>query len=98
ENVWLDRAKGLSACIYQPLPGTSLETLFKAAPQKIGQLLPGLARFILNLHRKGIYFRSLHLGNVLQISENNFGLIDFLDLTQKRRKLNAWETKRNLEH
>lgn len=98
ENVWLDRAKGLSACIYQPLPGTSLESVFKESPEKMERLFPALAVFILTLHMNGIYFRSLHLGNILHISEDSFGLIDFLDLTKKPRKLSKWETKRNLEH
>lgn len=98
ENVWLDRVKGLSACIYQPLPGASLESVLKESPERMQQLLPALAVFILTLHNSGIYFRSLHLGNILHISGNNFGLIDFLDLTKKPRKLNKWETKRNLEH
>lgn len=90
--------RGLSACIYQPLPGTSLETIFKECPEEIARLMPALASFILDLHKKGLYFRSLHLGNILHISESSFGLIDFLDLSRKGRQLNSWETKRNLEH
>lgn len=98
ETLWLDRDKGLSACTYQPLPGTSLETLLKEQPTEMGRLIPELATFIFGLHRQGIYFRSLHLGNVLLLPEGGFGLIDFLDLIKKRRRLNDWEAKRNLGH
>lgn len=98
ESIWLDPAKGLSACLYQPLPGTSLESIFKQCPDTMTQLIPKLASFILELHSKGIYFRSLHLGNILHVSAGKFGLIDFLDLTKKRRPLTTWETKRNLGH
>lgn len=34
----------------------------------------------MHLHRKGIYFRSLHLGNVILTPNGEFGLIDFSDM------------------
>lgn len=98
ETLWLDQCEGLSACTYQPLPGTSLETLLREQPTEMDNLIPELAAFIFRLHRQGIYFRSLHLGNVLLLPEGGFGLIDFLDLIKKRRRLNDWEAKRNLGH
>ncbi len=98
ETLWLDRAKGLSACIYEPLPGISLETLLKDKPNQMEDLIPAFASFVLKLHRQGIYFRSLHLGNVLFLPEGGFGLIDFLDLHKTRRRLSSWQAKRNLEH
>ncbi|AHL77056.1 toluene tolerance protein [Stutzerimonas stutzeri] len=98
ETLWLDRDKGLSACTYQPLPGTSLETLLRENPTEIDNLIPEFAEFIFRLHQQGIYFRSLHLGNVLLLPEGGFGLIDFLDLVKKRRRLSGWEAKRNLDH
>lgn len=98
EALWLDRGKGLSACTYQPLPGTSLETLLREEPTQMDNLIPELATFIFRLHQQGIYFRSLHLGNVLLLPGGGFGLIDFLDLIKKRRRLNDWEAKRNLDH
>lgn len=98
ETLWLDQNKGLSACIYEPLPGKSLETLLKEEPTEMDHLIPELAAFIFRLHQQGIYFRSLHLGNVLLLPEGGFGLIDFLDLIKKRRRLNDWEAKRNLGH
>jgi hypothetical protein len=54
-------------------------------------LLDSLARFIRHLHRQGVYFRSLHLGNILQLPGGNYGLIDILDLQHKRRPLNSWQ-------
>jgi len=98
ETLWLDQNKGLSACTYRPLLGTSLEALLRKNPAEIDPIIPALAAFILGLHRQGIYFRSLHLGNVLLLPEGGFGLIDFLDLVKKRGCLNSWEAKRNLNH
>jgi hypothetical protein len=98
EVLWLDRAIGLSACIYQPLPGSSLEQLLKNDPQRLEQLLPELARFIAHLHARHIYFRSLHLGNILRMNDGQFGLIDILDLRRKILPLSRWHIRRNFRH
>lgn len=98
ELFWLDRRAGLSACLYRPLPGQSIEQLYRQAPQQADSLLPSLARFIRQLHQRGIYFRSLHLGNILQLPDGQYGLIDILDLQLKRGQLNRWLIQRNFQH
>lgn len=98
ELLWIDKKTGISACIYQPLPGTSVEEIYIQNPDNITTLLPALANFIRTLHERGIYFRSLHLGNIIQLSQERFGLIDILDLQFKRRKINRWLVQRNLRH
>lgn len=98
ETLWLDRSKGLSACLYLPLAGQSLEQLLRDDPALLEQLIPKLSRFIAELHTKRLYFRSLHLGNILKIDESHFGLIDFLDLRQKALPLTRWHVRRNFRH
>ncbi len=98
ELLWLNRKIGLSACLYQPLPGQSVEQLYCAAPQQADALLEPLARFIRHLHQQGIYFRSLHLGNILLLPDGQYGLIDILDLQSKQRPLNGWLIQRNFQH
>ncbi|SEQ23891.1 hypothetical protein SAMN04244573_01250 [Azotobacter beijerinckii] len=98
ETFWLDRAAGLSACLYHPLPGISVEQLYRQAPQQIADLLPALAEFIRHLHERGIYFRSLHLGNIIRMPDGQFGLIDILDLRCRQGALSAWLVRRNLCH
>ncbi len=98
EQLWLNRQTGLSACLYRPLPGQSIEQLYLQAPQHAEQLLPSLASFIYQLHRSGIYFRSLHLGNILLLPDGGHGLIDILDLQCKRRPLSPWLVQRNFRH
>lgn len=98
ELCWVDKTNGISGCIYQPLPGKSLETIHREIQELTHETIKKLALFIKSLHKSGIYFRSLHLGNILQLDNGNFGLIDFLDLSFKRRPLNKWEIKRNLAH
>ncbi len=95
---WLDKAIGLSGCLYEPLPGQSIEQLHYAAPEQTEKLLRPLACFIRHLHQQGIYFRSLHLGNILQLPNGGYGLIDILDMQYKRRSLNSWQIKRNFQH
>jgi len=98
ECLWLNKAQGISGCIYTPLPGYSLEQIHRRSPEEFDSLLPRFAEFVHLLHRRGIYFRSLHLGNVLLLPDDSFGLIDFLDLRFKRAPLSSRLVKRNLEH
>jgi tRNA A-37 threonylcarbamoyl transferase component Bud32 len=85
---------------YHPLPGHTLRQIMReeeAAPQH-----PALARqfgcFVARLHREGIYFRSLHLGNVVFTPQAQFGLIDIADLRFCRAPLRAALCRRNFKH
>jgi len=98
ELLWLDRESGLSACLYQPLLGQSIEQLYQQSPQQVRTLLPSLANFIRQLHQRGIYFRSLHLGNILLLPDGRHGLIDILDLKSQASPLNDWRVRRNFQH
>jgi hypothetical protein len=98
ETFWLDKSAGLSGCRYQPLPGASIESIFRANPKLIEQHLPALANFIKSLHQKGIYFRSLHIGNIILLPNGSLGLIDVLDLQKKRSPLGRNLIRRNFGH
>lgn len=98
ECFWLDKSQAVSACIYVPLPGQSMEQMFHDSPKEFMTYLPKLAEFIYQLHQKGIYFRSLHLGNVLLLPSQSFGLIDFLDMRFQRGPLSARLVRRNFQH
>lgn len=95
---WMDKRRGLSACIYRPLAGVSIQQIYLSEPCNVEGILPGLAAFIRSLHKAGIYFRSLHLGNVILLPDEQYGLIDFLDLQFKTRPLNTWLIERNFQH
>ncbi|MDG9925605.1 MULTISPECIES: toluene tolerance protein [unclassified Pseudomonas] len=98
EIFWLNRRKGLSACLYAPLPGESLEQLLRNDDPRLALELPALASFFRLLHCQGVYFRSLHLGNILLIAPGQFGLIDVLDLRCYPFPLNRGLIRRNFEH
>ena len=95
---WLDESLGLSGCLYIPLPGESIESLHRHHPNETRELLPSLAVFVRSLHNEGVYFRSLHLGNILYLGNHNFGLIDVLDMKFKRGPLSRGLVRRNLAH
>jgi len=83
---------------YRPLPGRTLRELRRgyldaACEQRLRE---GLARFVVSLHERGVYFRSLHLGNVIYTPDCRFGLIDIADARLYRRPLRKHERLRNL--
>lgn len=65
--------------IYRPLTGRTLRQVAKDGEFN-AELAGRLGQFVAMLHRKGIHFRSLHLGNVLLCPDGNFGLIDISDM------------------
>lgn len=98
ETFWLDKSRGLSGCLYRPLPGVSIESIFRADPSLVRQHLSELAKFIKRLHKEGIYFRSLHIGNIILLPDGSFGLIDVLDLQKRPRPLGRNLINRNFDH
>ncbi|MDR2450347.1 MAG: lipopolysaccharide kinase InaA family protein [Candidatus Accumulibacter sp.] len=83
---------------YRPLAGTTLRALlrhgFDAEDEcRLKHLFTG---FVIRLHSLGIYFRSLHLGNVVLTPAGELGLIDFSDLRVYRRPLPVFMRRRNL--
>lgn len=83
---------------YEPLAGTTLRDLARAglSPEDKQQLRDRLTRFIIHLHDKGIYFRSLHIGNVVVTPDGRFGLIDFSDLRIYPWSLGKYLRARNM--
>lgn len=83
--------------IYPWMPGTTLRRYAEEAPGGI-VLLGELAKFLALLHHKGIYFRSLHLGNVLVRPDNSLALIDVADLDFKWLPMGPLLRVRNFRH
>ncbi len=83
---------------YQPLPGRTLRELVTEglADERLKGLKEQFTRFIIMLHDNGIYFRSLHLGNVVLTPDGQLGLIDFSDLRVYPWRLGAYLRARNM--
>ena len=86
-----------SAVLYQPLPGQTLRQLANAK-QLDEAMLTNLGTFIASLHQRGIYFRSLHLGNIVVTPNGEFGLIDVADMSIYPWKLRCGRRLRNFYH
>lgn len=84
---------------YQPLPGLTVRQLI-AEPVHFNDvtLLGQFGHFVAELHNQGIYFRSLHLGNVVMTPDNALGLIDIADMKTLRRPLRKSLCLRNFQH
>jgi len=82
--------------IYQKLEGSTLRQVFEHSYDP--GLLLKLAKFIANLHRNGVYFRSLHLGNILLMEKDKLGLIDIADMRVLRKSLSPRLRVRNFRH
>ncbi|WP_037006242.1 toluene tolerance protein [Pseudomonas asplenii] len=91
-------APGMTAVLYQPLPGQTLRQIAHEPGFNWQQILPALIDLIRNLHEAGIYFRSLHLGNVVKTPQGQLGLIDVADMRFLKAPLPQRLVKRNLQH
>ena len=83
-----------TAVHYEPLPGNIL----REVPDFDAGLVTRLGAFIKELHDKGVYLRSMHLGNVVQTPEGQLGLIDIADMKVYRSSLRKGLRLRNLHH
>lgn len=84
---------------YEPLEGTTLRQLLNEQPSlEQLELFGMLAEFITHLHELGVYFRSLHLGNVVRTPAGELGLIDISDMRCLGRPLSRRMRDRNYTH
>lgn len=81
---------------YQPLPGRTLRQL--ESSELTEDIFAALGSFIATLHKQGIYFRSLHLGNIVLTPEGRMGLIDLADLQKSAHALSKMKRLRNFQH
>ena len=84
---------------YQPLEGVTLRQLVRQGldPKTELALKQCFTEFVIHLHALGVYFRSLHLGNVILTPSGQLGLIDFSDLRIYPFSLPVFMRRRNLQ-
>jgi tRNA A-37 threonylcarbamoyl transferase component Bud32 len=79
-NLYHVTSTRLSAVCYSPLTGQTIKDIMKA-----GLLDEALAyqvgEFIAKVHALGIYFRGLHIGNIVRTPSGDLGLIDVSELS-----------------
>lgn len=94
----LHRIKGESHTIvlYEPIAGQTLRELLATSVADV-DLVYRLGVFLSQVQRKGIYFRSIHPGNII-VDGEQFGLIDILDMRFHSWSLSRWARRRNWRH
>jgi len=91
--------KRLNVVQYRPLPGETLRNHWRQVDGgKRAAEVRQFGAFLAMLHQAGVYFRSLHLGNVLLLPDASLGLIDLSDMKVEKHPLNHWKRKRNIQH
>lgn len=79
--------------VYDRIPGKDLR-MWDADKNRAA--LEGLGKYLAELHRKGVMFRGIHLGNVLMDDAGQYALVDISGLSVKSKPLSLWQRKRNL--
>jgi len=77
--------------LYEKLPGRTLRESTEWSPRRLGA-------FLAELHERGVYFRSCHLGNILLLENGDFGLIDIMDMRFFDKPLDSRSRLRNFHH
>ncbi len=85
-----------TAVHYRFLTGLTLREYCQTAMD--AHLAKRFGRFFASLHEKGVYFRSIHFGNVVLTPDGRFGLIDVVDMRFRGGPLNTGLRIRNLRH
>lgn len=85
------------AVYYSPLAGKTVRQL-QLDGEPANALRAELGRFFAQLHEQGVYFRSLHFGNVVLTPQDTLGLIDIADLHCQKRALSHGKRLRNFGH
>jgi len=89
----------LTAVRYRPLPGETLRQRWPRLDDAArGHEAARFGALLGRLHQLGVYFRSVHLGNVLRLPDGEFGLIDLSDMRIGKRALSTQLRQRNLRH
>lgn len=86
-----------TAVRYQPLQGITLRELSREGGLD-EHFLARLGTFVATLHQQGIYFRSLHFGNIVLTPEDGLGLIDVADMSIFPWPLSCGRRLRNFRH
>ncbi len=96
EVEWLCRVPHIhrQGVLYRRLSGRPLSELLGERPELAGEL----ARLLARLHEKGVYFRSVHPGNVLLCDGGRLGLIDLQDIRFFPVSLGIGWRVRNFRH
>jgi hypothetical protein len=98
EGCYRCPAQKADVVVYRKLPGLPVRHFFDD-PAQMQWIFDRLPAFIARLHDAGIYFKALHLGNLLHTpGESDFGLIDVDFMTISRRSVRVRRRVKNFRN
>lgn len=99
-DVFRVREVTRDAVQYRPLEGITIRQLLSQENERPDDeaLRASIGSFVGELHEKGVFFRSLHLGNMIRMQDGKLGLIDVADMRFLGRSLSRISRSRNLAH
>lgn len=80
---------------YKKMAGTDLRSYVK---QHGVHVIEQVAKLVADLHQRGVFFRSIHLENLLRLDDGKIGLLDIVDMRFKSRPLSLHMRYRNIKH
>lgn len=95
EDVIYCRELSVHMVVYKRIDGVDLRELCRAGHTNC---LSSLAGYLAHIHDRGVYFRAVHLGNLLKRNDDGFAILDIADLTTRSRPLGPLQRARNLAH
>lgn len=82
---------------YPKLPGSTLRDTLNDYHGEISNI-EKFSTLLARLHEHGIYFRSLHFGNIIILPDNTLALIDVSDMKISKKPLGLSRRTRNFKH
>jgi serine/threonine protein kinase len=86
---------GIYLIYYHKIEGQDIRSLARGGNINI---IHDAIKFIAHLHKNGVFFRSIHLENLLYTVDGKIALLDVSDLKIKSKSLTIYLRYRNLKH
>ena len=96
ESSFKIHGTGRTGIIYRPVPGIDMRQAL-LGPARRESLLSRLAEYFADLHAKGVFFHSMHLGNIIVDPKGQFGLVDITRVGFVRRRLDRGRRARSFK-
>lgn len=93
KKIYRNNLEGVTIVTYDRIEGEDLRTL--AAKETFVEM-NRLSSYLSELHEKGVYFRGIHLGNILLMPSGELALIDIAGMTIWPFPISVWHRARNV--
>jgi len=93
ESIQYCKANNTHILTYDKMSGTDTRVL----AYKDASIIEKIAYYIAKLHEQGVFFRSIHLENILY-HNGSFALLDIVDVNIKNKPLSLYMRVRNIKH